>query len=95
MNKLINFIIWSVFSILSIILIIQLLLKISGHSPTEFQVIYMWLGIITAFLLGAAYKVGIFIGRANNFMKQTKQFMKYSQKKFEKIEKDLSTLTSN
>jgi hypothetical protein len=70
-NKIIEVIIIGTFVILAIIGIIQLTLKITGHSPTEFQILSSLLIIIVGFILGVGYKFGIFIGKTNNFMKNT------------------------
>lgn len=50
----------------------QLILKVTGHSPTDAQVIYTALGIIITYLLGLSFKMGLFMGKVEEFMNTTK-----------------------
>ncbi len=62
-----------IFWILLIILAYQLLLKISGHGPTDFALLYTGFGAIMTYLLTLSYKLGSFVGRVEEFMKNTKE----------------------
>ena len=59
------------FIILIIIFIVQLSLKLTGHSPTELQILYISLAGIIIFILGISYQFGNFIGKTTEFQKRT------------------------
>jgi Na+-transporting methylmalonyl-CoA/oxaloacetate decarboxylase gamma subunit len=68
-QEVIQKILTAVFVILSLIVIVQLLMKITGHSPTELQIVLIVLGIMFTFLLGMGYKIGTFMDETRTFMK--------------------------
>ncbi len=65
----------ALFIIFAIILIIQLTLKLTGHSPTETQLLYVSMGAIASYLLAASYKFGVFVGEMKGFVSATKAHM--------------------
>ncbi|MBU2639935.1 MAG: hypothetical protein KKG75_04495 [Nanoarchaeota archaeon] len=72
------------FVILAIILIIQLILKLSKHSPTDIQILYIGMASILSYLLMMSYKLGTFVGEVKEFMKTTKNsFSKLKEEKDE------------
>jgi len=87
-HQILGFIMEVLFVLLAIILIIQLVWKLTGHSPTEMQVMYVILGGIISFLFVMSYKMGIFVG-------EVKEFMKTSKHSFSKIGKELNELKTD
>lgn len=70
--KIIERMIVSVFILLTIILVIFLILKITGHSPTDVQILYVGFSVVISYLLMMSYKIGLFVGKVNEFMDTTK-----------------------
>ena len=87
-HKIVEKIIALIFTALAVIVILQLVLKLTGHSPTQLQMLYGTVGILVAFMMGAGMKLGIFIGRSGHFMD-------LAEKKFEKVEKDIELMKRN
>ena len=71
-NKLIKWTLVFLFIIFSIILIIQLILKLTNHSPVDIQIIYIIIGVMFSYLLMMSYKLGVFVGEVREFMQTTK-----------------------
>jgi len=84
-NKIFSFVITALFIIFAIILIVQIVLKLTGHSPTDTQIIYMALGAIISYLLVMSYNMGTFVG-------EMKEFTKVTKKSFVKLKEDVSEL---
>ena len=84
-NKVLNWIVVLLFLIFAIIFIIQLILKLTGHSSTDVQLLYIGVGLILSYLLVMSYKMGIFVGEVN-------QFMKISKNSFAKVREDIGRL---
>jgi len=80
-NKIFNWIIVTIFIILVVIMITQILLKLTSHSPTDIQILYVSISVILSYLLLMSYKLGIFVG-------EVKEFMNTSKNSFYKIEQD-------
>ncbi len=85
LNKFIGTTATILFVIFATIFIIQLILKLTGHSPTETQLLYIGMSGIISFLLAMSYKAGVFVGEVNEFMKTTKN-------SFAKLNEDMSGL---
>ena len=78
--KIIEKILIFVFIILTLILILFLILKITGHSPTDIQILYVGFSVIISYLLMMSYKIGMFVGKVNEFIDSTKNsFTKLSE----------------
>ena len=57
-ETIISILIQIVIAIFATILIIQLLLKLTGHSPTEIQIIYTIFTALIVYLFSVSYKLG-------------------------------------
>lgn len=57
--------------ILGITVIIMLLLKLTGHSPTADQIMVSMLGAMFATMLTFGYVFGTHMGEVNRFMKES------------------------
>ena len=73
------------FVIFAIILLMQLMLKLTGHSPTDTQILYIGFGAIISYLLVMSYKLGQFVG-------EVRAFMAISKNSFKKISRDVECL---
>tara|TARA_Y100000310_G_scaffold107443_1_gene105882 strand:+ start:348 stop:608 length:261 start_codon:yes stop_codon:yes gene_type:complete len=60
------------FIMFAVILIFQIGLVLSGHSPTDIQILYVGFGTIISYLLLMSFKLGTFVGEVGEFMKTTK-----------------------
>lgn len=76
MVKIIEKVIVSVFILLTVILILFLMLKITGHSPTDTQILYVGFSVVISYLLMMSYKIGLFVGKVNEFIGTTKNDFK-------------------
>jgi ABC-type antimicrobial peptide transport system permease subunit len=65
-----------VFVLLTLILIVFLILKITGHSPTDVQILYVGFSVVISYLLMMSYKIGVFVGKVDAFMNATKNNFK-------------------
>ena len=65
-----------VFVLLTLILIVFLILKITGHSPTDVQILYVGFSVVISYLLMMSYKIGMFVGKVDAFMNATKNNFK-------------------
>lgn len=65
-----------VFVLLTIILVVFLILKITGHSPTDVQILYVGFSVVISYLLMMSYKIGMFVGKVDEFMDVTKNNFK-------------------
>ena len=65
--------------------IYQILLKLTGHSPTVETILATGLGTVIAFLLAATLKIGEFMGQTRSFMENTKE-------SFRRIREDMKEL---
>tara|TARA_Y100000310_G_scaffold331897_1_gene406407 strand:- start:1443 stop:1775 length:333 start_codon:yes stop_codon:yes gene_type:complete len=95
-NKIIEWFFISLFVTFFIIFILQLIFKITGHSPTETQLLYIGFGGILSYLFITTYYFATFKGRVEEFMSTSKnsfRFMREDIKRFEQkqdnIAKDL------
>jgi len=61
-----------IFVVFTIILVIQLILKLTGNSPSDAQILYVAMGSIISYPLIISYKIRTFVGEVNEFMKTTK-----------------------
>ncbi|GEM_PF-6337187 len=57
-ETIVSIILQIIIAIFAIILIIQLLLKFTGHSPTEIQLLYTGFSAIIIYLFGVSYSLG-------------------------------------
>ncbi len=71
-DKFLGLIITLLFIIFAIILIVQLILKLTEHSPSDIQILYVGFAAIISYLLAMSYKLGIFVGEVKEFMNTTK-----------------------
>lgn len=71
--------------VLGIAVIIMLLMKLTNHSPTETQILYVMLGGIISYLLIMGYKLGQFVG-------EVRSFMAISKNSFKKLSRDVDYL---
>ena len=94
-EKIIENIIITTFVILITILIFQLILKLTGHSPTEIQLLYISLGCIITFLLGMTYKIAKFIGSTEEFMKNVTKELKTIKTEMIEMKKDIKANQEN
>ena len=85
-------IIETIFWILIVIFIYQLILKITGHSPTDLTVLYTGFGVIAAHLLTLTYKTGSFSGRVEGFMDNTKESFKRMKWDINNLKNDITDL---
>jgi len=60
------------FIIFAIVLLIQFVLKLTGHSPTDVQILYIAFGVIISYLLVMSYNLGQFVGEVRASMIITK-----------------------
>lgn len=67
-NKLFGAIVMILFIIFVIIFVIQIILKLTSHSPTDIQILYIGFGLIVSYLLVMSYRLGIFVGEVKEFM---------------------------
>lgn len=72
-NKLFGAIVMLLFIIFVIIFAVQIILKLTGHSPTDIQVLYTGFGVIISYLLIMSYKMGVFVGEVKGFMNSFKK----------------------
>ncbi|MBL7117016.1 MAG: hypothetical protein ISS25_04265 [Nanoarchaeota archaeon] len=86
-KSIIEKILFFLFLILAIIFIIQLTLKLLRDSPTDFQVLYVGFGVVVSYLLIMSFKIGMFVGKVNEFMKITNN-------SFKKLSRDISNLSA-
>lgn len=75
LDKIIGTMATVIFIIFAVILIIQILLKLTGYSPTEVQLLYITMGVMASYLLATSYKFGVFVGEVKGFMRTTKAHM--------------------
>lgn len=62
-----------VFWVMLVILVYQLLLKITGHSPADIAVLYTGFIAMTTYIVSLTYKFAKFSGKVEEFMKNTRQ----------------------
>lgn len=70
--KFIEKVIISIFILLTTVFVTLLILKITGHSPTDIQILYVGFSVLISYLLVMSYKIGLFVGKVNEFMNTTK-----------------------
>lgn len=73
------------FVVFAVLLLIQIILKLTGHSPTETQIIYIFIGAIISYLLVMSYNLGQFVG-------EVRGFMTISKNSFRKMGRDVDCL---
>lgn len=78
---------WIFFFILSTIFIAQLILKITGHSPSAIEMLNVGQGIIISYLFGASLSFGMFREEAKKFRRNVKE-------SFKRIKQDIETIRS-
>lgn len=71
-NTILESILFIIFIIFALIFIAQLILKITGHSPTEIQLLYIGFGGMFAFLIMMIASFYTFKGKVEEFMSTTK-----------------------
>ena len=74
---------WVLFIVLATLFVVQIIIKLTGHSPSDAQILYVGFGAIVSYLLAMSYKLGEFVGEVREFMKTTKNT-------FRKLGKDIS-----
>lgn len=72
-NKLFGTIVMIIFIIFVIIFAIQIILKLTNHSPTDIQILYVGFGLTISYLLVMSYKLGVFVGEVKEFMNSTRK----------------------
>ena len=81
-NKVLGWILTLLFIAFAIVLVIQLILKLTSKSPTDIQILYVIVGAIISYLLVMSYKIGTFVGEVREFMTITKNiFVKLREEK--------------
>jgi len=81
-NKLFGWIITLLFITFAIILMVQIILKLTGHSPSDIQILYVGFAAIMSYLLAMSFKLGTFVGEVKEFMSTTKNsFAKMREEK--------------
>lgn len=78
-----------VFIIFAAILIIQIIISLSGKSPTEIQIVYISLGVIVSYLFVMSYTLGVFVGEVKEFMKVTKNTFKKIGENLNRLEEKI------
>ena len=81
-ETLLSIILQILIAIFTTILIIQLLLKLTGHSPTEVQIIYAVIIALIVYLFSVSYK----LGRIDENMKITNYRLSKIEDRLVKIE---------
>lgn len=76
-------------TIFAIIVIIQLLLKLFGHSPTEMQVLYGIITIVAGSLIGGSCKLIYKLGRIDQHLISLDKNVAENTKRLERIEERL------
>jgi len=71
-EKIIGLVAGTIFIVFGVILIIQIILKLIGHSPSDIQMLYIGFGVIVSYLLLMSYTLGTFVGEVKEFMEVTK-----------------------
>ena len=72
-SEVLLFVVKIIFVIFAVIVIIQLIMKITGHSPIDV----------------ANYKIGKFVGGMNEFKKEMREFKEITKNSFAKLREDL------
>ena len=88
-SEVLLFVVKIIFVIFAVIVIIQLIMKITGHSPIDVQLLYMAMGGIVSYLFVANYKIGKFVGGMNEFKKEMREFKEITKNSFAKLREDL------
>jgi len=73
-----------IFYVFLIWFIIQIILKLSGNSPSIEVILTTGLGVIFSYLLIATYRMGLFVS--------VNEFMKNSKSSFKKISEDMDEI---
>ncbi|MBI2507549.1 hypothetical protein HYV89_01205 [Candidatus Woesearchaeota archaeon] len=71
-RKISGFIAAALFLILAIIFIAQLILKLTGNSPTHIEILYTGMGSIASYLFFFSQKVSLFMEEMREFKETTK-----------------------
>ncbi|MBT7902916.1 hypothetical protein HN587_03560 [Candidatus Woesearchaeota archaeon] len=85
-GKIIQIVFGTIFVILAIIFFIQIFLKLTNHSPTELQILYISLGAIITTLIIITGKFSEFKGSMTQFAKTSEKEFKYIRIKFKNID---------
>lgn len=83
-----------VFIVFASIFIIQLILKLTSHSPGETQMLFAALVAIVAYLFIMSYKLGTFAGEVREFMKTSKNTFNKMGTDISDMKKDMVELKS-
>ena len=78
-----------IFYILLVWLIIQIIQKLTGNSPSIEAILTTGLAVIISYLLIATYNIGTFIGKVNEFMENSKGSFKEISKDMNKVKRKL------
>jgi len=78
-----------IFYVFLIWFIIQIILKLSGNSPSIEVILTTGLGVIFSYLLIATYRMGLFVGSVNEFMKNSKSSFKKISEDMDEIKRKL------
>lgn len=76
-------------ALFAMIVIIQLLLKLFGHSPTEVQILYGIITIVAGSLIGGSCKLIYKLGRIDQHLVSLDKNVAENTKRLEKIEERL------
>jgi len=72
----------------------QVILKLTGHSPTVETILMTAMAMLISFLLVATLKLGEFMGETRAFMKNTKESFALMKSDFSSLKSDFASLKS-
>ena len=78
-----------IFYILLVWLLIQIILKLSGNSPSLDSILTTGLGVIISYLLLATLQISHFTGKTSEFMENSKEAFKRIKKDIEELKDKL------
>lgn len=78
-----------IFYILLVWLLIQIILKLSGNSPSLDSILTTGLGVIISYLLLATLQIANFMGKTSEFMENSKEAFKRIKEDIEKLKDKL------
>ncbi len=86
----VNIIVAIIFFVLLALLVIQVALKVTGHSPLTEIVLSSTLGLVVSYIMFATNKFYQFIGQMTEFKLTTKESFKLMRTDMEKIKEKLN-----
>jgi hypothetical protein len=67
-------------------------MKLTGHSPSELQILYLGFGGILTWLFAMTYKIGGFFGEFKEFREMTKENFHKIEAKLQRLEQKIDQL---